>query len=197
MPLPRRLIPFGQIATVTLGLTPAGREARVSDSIRVVQVGDLIEESNEVRPLEELNQVSVNSGLSLDRYRVQPGDLLVSCKGTLGKVGMVGVATEGAVATSNLLIVRPILDINPSSVLAILKSERTQQHFRSRARGSINQVMSFRDLESMEVPDPRHLPKELLEKLLVAHANYMKTTKTAIEARTQLTQRLIDQAVWG
>ena len=197
MPLPNRLIPFGQIASVTLGLTPAGRDALLSDLIRVVQVGDLIEESNEVRPLEELNQVQVNSGLSLHRYRVECGDLLVSCKGTLGKVAMVGGATEGAVATSNLLIVRPSLGVRPSTVLAILKSERAQQHFRSRARGSINQVMSFRDLDSMEIPDPAGLPVELLDELLEAHATYMKATKKALEAKNNLTKRLIEQAVWG
>jgi hypothetical protein len=191
------LVSLTDLADIISGLTPAKREEGTADSIQVIQVGDLIEATDEVRPITALNWATVIPGTSIDRSKVQTGDVLVSCKGTIGRLGLVGPETQDAVATSNLLIARPKEGVKPTTLLAILKSERAQQFFQSRARGGAIQSLSFRDLEALEVPPIEALPQNQLKELLLSHAASVKATGEAVKARGKLTSTLLEQTIWG
>jgi hypothetical protein len=62
----------------------------------VLSVGDL--EDGRVPPRSELSTVSLRPG-SLDRFRVQAGDILVTCRGTVIKVARVPESGASLIAS--------------------------------------------------------------------------------------------------
>lgn len=71
------------------------------------------------------------------QQRLQMGDLLVSIRGTLLKMAIVTEAHEGALATSNLAVLRPKLGkILPEVLQAVLQGESVDTQLRMQASGT-------------------------------------------------------------
>lgn len=94
--------------------------------------------------------------------RVQPGDVLLSIKGTIGVVGLVpeGVPPEGDTAIwtagQSLMILRPKkrAGIDPVTLYEYLTDETVQEFIKSLAGGSVIQNLAMKDLKGFPVPVP-------------------------------------------
>lgn len=100
--------------------------------------------------------------------RVQPGDVLLSIKGTIGVVGLVpeDVPHEGDTAIwtagQSLMILRPKKrgGMDPITLYEYLTDETVQQFIKSLAGGSVIQNLGMKDLKSFPVPVPS---KQIME----------------------------------
>lgn len=190
--------PLGEVASVTLGMTIQKHEGAPGEGVPVIYVGDIDEAAGEVTPMDQLKEGRSARPDALDRFRVRSGDLLVSCKGTIGKVGLVKEATDGAVASSNLVIVRPKEDVvHPATLFAFLTHPSTKQTLQSRARGSAIQSLSTRDLYSMEIPIPSPKIQAQIHKVLQAHLESVQATKLSLQHREAWIQGLLLEAMRG
>lgn len=94
--------------------------------------------------------------------RVQPGDILLSIKGTIGVVGLVpeDVPREGDTAIwtagQSLMILRPKKrgGMDPITLYEYLTDETVQEFIKSLAGGSVIQNLAMKDLKAFPVPVP-------------------------------------------
>lgn len=94
--------------------------------------------------------------------RVQPGDVLLSIKGTIGVVGLVpeDVPPEGDTAIwtagQSLMILRPKKrgGMDPIALYEYLTDETVAEFIKSLAGGSVIQNLGMKDLKSFPVPVP-------------------------------------------
>lgn len=100
--------------------------------------------------------------------RVQPWDVLLSIKGTIGVVGLVpdDVPHEGGTAIwtagQSLMILRPKKrgGMDPITLYEYLTDETVQEFIKSLAGGSVIQNLGMKDLKSFPVPVPS---KQIME----------------------------------
>lgn len=100
--------------------------------------------------------------------RVQPGDVLLSIKGTIGVVGLVpeNVPHEGETAIwtagQSLMILRPKKrgGMDPITLYEYLTDETVQEFIKSLAGGSVIQNLGMKDLKAFPVPVPS---KQIME----------------------------------
>ena len=100
--------------------------------------------------------------------KVQPGDVLLSIKGTIGVVGLVpeDVPREGDMAIwtagQSLMILRPKKrsGMDPITLYEYLTDETVQEFIKSLAGGSVIQNLAMKDLKVFPIPIP---PKQIME----------------------------------
>ena len=100
--------------------------------------------------------------------RVQPGDILLSIKGTIGVVGLVpeDVPREGDTAIwtagQSLMVLRPKKrgGMDPITLYEYLTDETVQEFIKSLAGGSVIQNLAMKDLKAFPVPVPS---KQIME----------------------------------
>jgi hypothetical protein len=100
--------------------------------------------------------------------RVQPGDVLLSIKGTIGVVGLVpeNVPHEGDTAIwtagQSLMILRPKKrgGMDPITLYEYLTDETVNEFIKSLAGGSVIQNLAMKDLKAFPVPVPS---KQIME----------------------------------
>jgi len=188
---------LADMADIFPGATPNRRDEPSNDGIPFIQVGDLREDTASIAPLDSLSRIHLGQGQSFDRYMVRDDDVLMSSKGTLGRLAVVPESYKGAVASSNLLILRPKPGISPHALLGILKSSPVQRYIQSRSRGVSIQTISARDLEELQVPFLDSRASDVLRNLLESHAALIDSLKRAEESRNRLMGLMLDQIIWS
>jgi type I restriction enzyme M protein len=88
--------------------------------------------------------------------RLQPGDILITTSGTVGKIGIVedGREVVGAVAAKSLAVIRSIDGMTPAFLAALLRSPSYREWFTGHARGATIQHLSVRTVRRLQVPVP-------------------------------------------
>jgi len=103
------------------------------------------------------------------KWKLKPGDVLLSKSGTIGKVGIVGNGAVGAVAANGLFVLRPDQDrLDPHFLIGYLESAECRAWLSDKARGVTIQHLSKRTLHELPVPLPpiqmqQRIAKEHLE----------------------------------
>jgi hypothetical protein len=185
---------LSEIATLYPGLSLLRRRARGAGVrlVPVISVGDL--EAEGVAPADRLTRAPLQTGPATERYRVQEGDVLVTARGTLLKVALVGPESAGALASSNLIVVRAGPDVLPAVLLAFLRNPRTQGELLSGSRSSSGALaLTANDLGGLLVPVPPLAEQRRVAELLEAvEANY-RAGRRAAEVRRQVGYELANK----
>jgi restriction endonuclease S subunit len=142
--------------------------------------------------LENSLRLSIENFKTAERYIVFPGDVLIACRGTQLKVGIVPKDAEKILITSNLIAIRLNGDVSPEFLVAYFQSQKGQKALLSRATSSIIQlVLNVSDVQDTEIPVP---PLSLQEKIanisVYANEQYRISLETA-----QLRKNISDQVI--
>jgi hypothetical protein len=171
-----RLAPISNVADVfpgvpTFGRTVVGRGGMRVRSVSVKDIGPngLVAAGVDETPVEHLADV--------ERYVLQPGDVLLSVRGTRLKVAVVPEELAGAVATATLAVIRIRDDaLLPDVLVAYLRSSAGQAQLSSRARSATGQIaLTARDIREVEVP----LPPTDTQRRIAALARELDAYETA------------------
>lgn len=148
-----KYVRLGTVGRVIAGWQPprdgGGPEARrlPAISVRDLRDGHVATDA--------LETVSVDMPGKLDRYLVEPGDLLVACRGTIPKVAIAPPELSGVILTSTLIGVRLDSRLLPEVLFVYLRSTPGQRALLSRVRSGTQQIaLTPRDLAALEVPLP-------------------------------------------
>lgn len=107
--------------------------------------------------------VTVNRGTlrKARNQQLEPGDVILSVKGTIGRVGIVPDTVPGRhedefwSAGQSMMILRSRRDqILPEVLYEYLSSDLMQEHLRNLASGAVIQSFNMQDLKSLAVPVP-------------------------------------------
>ncbi len=113
------------------------------------------------------------------RSRIRPDDVLVSVKGTTGRIGIVPSHFRGNISR-DLARVRPCADVAPHFIYQILQSELAQRRLAIAAVGTTRMELSIAVLKQVCVPLPRTKAEQ------EAIANVLSDADALIASVTQL-----------
>ncbi len=167
-----------------------------AETARVISIRDL--EAGRVAPLGELQALDLRPGPLTERCRTRRDDVLVSCRGTQLKVALVGPETAGAVASSNLIVVRPGPDLLPGVALAFLRNPATQADMLRSTRSSAGVIaLSATDLGRLLVPvPPLDEQRRIVQLIEAVEATYRAGLRCA-ELRRRLGHELAGKMLFG
>lgn len=142
--------------------------------------GVLIHRSN-------LSEVEVPGGSQTDRFKLVPGDVLISARGS---IKVAGVHTEhgGAIAGANLIVVRPGKLLAAPLVLAFLRDSSTRTTLERLSAGTTVQSINVKTVAELRVTIPPAETQHKLSRLVgLADEQYLAARRAA-EIRRELAQ---------
>lgn len=195
---PVTTLPLGDVSTVFAGVGVSREETieRSGEKLPVIGVRDL--QDGVVTSLPLLDTVGFPDPARAATYAVRTGDVLVTGRGTLLKFGLVGDETAGAVASGNVIVVRPRPEAVGGTLYAILSSDVFRPKIELLRRGATSLLsLSPKDLAKLEIDLPPLDEQRRIAALVIdAHIAY-RTALEAANIRRALVRRLIDARLFG
>jgi type I restriction enzyme, S subunit len=159
----------------------------VPDGVLYVKVRDM---RNDVIDVPALQRTSRNIASKYARASLREGDLLLSIRGTYGRVAEVPAALEGGNITQDTarLAVSPLLS---SRFLAVyLRSETAQRYFKNVARGVAVKGVNIGDLRPMPVPVPPIAEQERIADEVDRHLSVIREVAVEVDANLRRARSL-------
>jgi len=137
--------------------------------------------------------IDKNKFNEMRRFQVFPGDLLVSCSGTMGKTAIVPQNCKQGIINQALLKLTPRKDKLITKFLKmVLEADFIQnRHFKDQSGSSIQNVASVRVLKKIKIP----LPSLGIQKQLVAEAEKEEEIITTNKKLIELMERKIEKVL--
>jgi restriction endonuclease S subunit len=201
VPQDRRLITvhrLGDVSEVFAGIGVSREDSlqRPGEKLPVIGVRDL--QDGAVTPCEGLDTVGFPDLKRAETYAVHADDVLLTGRGTLLKFGLVKPETEGAIASGNIIVVRPGAHTTGGVLFAILSSDVFRPKIEVLRRGATTLLsLSPKDLAKLEINLP---PLDEQRRIAALVSDAQTTYRTAIDAaeiRRALVRRLIDARLFG
>lgn len=189
---------LGDVAQVFAGIGVSREETkyRPGEKLPVIGVRDLLD--GDVTPLAQLDTVAFADLRRADTYAVRTDDVLVTGRGTTLKFGLVGDATAGAIASGNVIIIRPGPATVGGALFAILSSEVFRPKIEILRRGATTLLsLSPKDLAKLEIDLPTLDEQRRIAELVSDAQTAYRTAIEAAEIRRTLVRRLIDARLFG
>jgi hypothetical protein len=191
-------IPLGDISTVFTGIGVT-REAfleRPGEKLPVIGVRDL--QDGFVTSREGLDAVGFSDLSRAGTHAVREHDVLVTGRGTLLKFALVGEETAGAIASGNIIVVRPGPKATGGALFAILSSDVFRPRIEMLRRGATTLLsLSPKDLAKLEIDLPPLQEQRRIAALVSEAQAAYRTAIEAAEIRRTLVRRLIDARLFG
>lgn len=127
------------------------------------------------------------------RFEVQPGDVLVSGRGTALKVAVIPETSKKLLPTNNFLVLRPKEELDPYFLKTFLESPLGVHYMTVLQHGTLAPVLNPKDLASIPVPvfplsaqrqisqEIRRVEAERQEAIRVAEENYKQQLEAYYE----------------
>ena len=189
---------LGDVAEVFAGVGVSRREAvqRDREQLPMIGVRDLADDA--VTPVDALDTVGFDKPDCAENYRVQTGDTLLTGRGTAMKFGLVGEETEGAVASSNIIVVRPGGGTIGPALYALLSSEAYRPKIELLRRGSTTLLsLSAKDLKRLELNLPSMDEQHRIAALMLEARDAYRNAIRAAELRRDIARQLLNQRLFG
>ena len=194
----RLAAPLGSVSKVFAGIGVSREDTaqRPGERLRVIGVRDL--QDGGVASIGELDQVGFPDPGRAAGYAVQPDDVLLTGRGTLLKFGLVGPETTGAIASGNIIVVRPGEAALGGALYALLSSDVFRPKIEVLRRGATTLLsLSPKDLAKLEISLPPLDEQHRIAALVRDARDAYRTATEAADIRRVLARRLIDARLFG
>jgi type I restriction enzyme S subunit len=139
--------------------------------------------------------------VALSQYETIPGDVLISCVGTFGKVAIVPPHAEPGIINPRLIRLRGSNSIEPRYLAEVLRSEIVFEQFSSLSRGGTMDVINIGTLNDVWLCVPptveQHYILDFLSAELAKLNGLMREAETAVSLLQERRSALISAAVTG
>lgn len=181
---------------ITYGILKPGPE--IDNGIPYVRVADF---PNERLNITAIRRTSPSIDQEFKRSRLRSGDLLLSIRGTVGRVVLIPPEIEGANITQDSARLTIQSAVNPDFVLWYLRSELAQARMSRAVKGVAVRGINIGDVRALQTPLPhRHEQDEIVRRVetLFASADLLETRYAAARAQVErLTPALLAKAFRG
>ncbi|MEZ8740539.1 N-6 DNA methylase [Photobacterium swingsii] len=134
-------------------------------------------------------KVASKEVVKVEKQKIQAGDVLVSCRGAVGRVALIDDSIEdNVIASQAFAILRQKPHVNNLSSVALyqyLTSEFGQQQLSSLVTGTTAQMLSAKDLSNMDVPV---FSPEKLAELEVVRLNVIEVHQKILDLQKEIEQ---------
>jgi len=136
------------------------------------------------------------------RFQLRPGDLIVSCSGTMGRIAIAPDNLYEGIINQALLRLTPSNKIKSEFLKLWMESPNFQEEIEVRAQGAaIRNMASVKILKELDVPIPNMSEQEeiikLSESMLVRAESLITNYESKLAALTDLKKSLLQKAFTG
>ena len=157
---------------------------------KVIKLSDV--QNGEIN-LEQLTEVTLKRKSKVEMYLVQPGDVVISNRGTSIKIAVVPENEGNILLSHNFLGVRCIDKLNPYFLKAYLESPVGEYLLARQQIGTAILTINPKDLKDILVPElDSNDQKEIAEKFQVMENDYLKRMLELKDEKKQLTLQLYE-----
>lgn len=143
---------------------------------------------------DSIRRIPEERAASLDRFRLQPGDIVLARRGELGRCAVVRDAERGWLCGTGCFLLRPAGDVDPDYLAACLRSPEAREWLDSRSTGSMTmKTISLDVLADLPIALPDPEVQRLVARLVRSAAAHERQLREGMV----MTQRLRDDAIRG
>lgn len=151
--------------------------------------------------LEKIRRTTSEIHHSYSRSTLKQGDLLLTIRGTVGRVAVTPAELDGGNITQDTVRIAVLNSINPRYIYWYLQSQKVQQYFEANKKGVAVQGINVGDVRPMEVPVPpleeQHEIVRLIEAAFARMDRLAKEAKRALELVGRLDEAILAKAFRG
>ena len=135
----------------------------------------------------ELKKVKVKQNNKASKQTLRKGDILLSSRGTVGRVGLVEKDEKNMLASQIFTVIRikPYASITPEFIYQYLVSELGQWQLNNLVSGSAQPVLSPKDLNALQIPS---LPLSEMKKAEKVRTQVIKKHQQLEHIRDEINQ---------
>ena len=172
-------------------------EKEVVSGLPLINIKDIVEDQLNWR---NLLIISLDEIRKPERFCVEPGDVLITCRGTQFKVAVVPGKISRGIITANLIAIRPRPEqLSPVYLAAYLRSKDGERELLARRTSQTAQiVLSLSSVEELRVPLPPLSVQEKIARAIETLDEEYRLNQVAVELdrkiRSQIIMDLLDPA---
>ncbi|MCB1743350.1 MAG: restriction endonuclease subunit S [Gammaproteobacteria bacterium] len=118
------------------------------------------------------------------RSRLQEGDILLSIRGTTGRLAIVPHKLDGANITQDSARIAPKKAVSRDYLYCCLQSPQLQLQIKDHTKGQAVQGINIRDVRDLKIPLPVRAEQEAIASVLFGQADYQANlSRTLVELR--------------
>jgi len=184
------------VRTISYGILKPGPNVEAGiPYVRVVNIRD------DVLALDDLHRTTQEIAAQYDRSTLMPGDVLVSIRGTCGRVVIVPAALRGGNITQDTARLAFVGPVDPEFATVYLRSPWAQNFLKRVARGVAVKGVNIGDIRTMPFPIPpmteqRAIIQRVAE-LTSEVAGARRTARSAVVRSSALRRALLEAAFAG
>ena len=130
----------------------------------------------------------------MQRFKLSPGDLIMSCSGTLGKVALVPEGIPNGIINQALLKLTPTDEVEGSYIKSWFESDLFTQSLRQNSGGAaIQNVAEVRLLKEIEIPLPPLAEQRKIAEILRTWDEATETAEAELKAKQERKRWLMDK----
>jgi hypothetical protein len=184
---------LGDIADVFVGIGVSREDSVEHPGGKLPVIGVRHLQDAGVAPRHELDEVGFLSPARALANAVRVNDVLLTGRGTVLKFGLVGPETEGAIASGNIIVVRPGPEVIGGALFALLSSGTYRPKIEVLRRGATTLLsLSPKDIKNLEVTLPPIDEQRRIAALTVAAEAAYRAALEAAEFRRSLARSITD-----
>lgn len=181
------VVPLEAVAEVISGISYTRRDTSTEPNLYsapLIRVTELAKDGELKSSKLHLNDVIL--GRTAEERRLQPGDLVLSTQGTLGKVGLVREAHSGGVPAHGITTIRVRSQkVQPLYLVRLLQSGPYQQWLAAHASGTTIMNLPVRELRQLLIPLPTPEIQRVIATGTRAGADTTEFLKSIVSGRAQ------------
>lgn len=186
------IIRLSQLAkTIFQGISPS-RNVKTGTSGKKTPVINIKNIANGQINIEDIDTIFIDKRKYIDRYTIHPGDVIITCRGTMLKSAVVPENLDGYLISSNLIAIRLDGTLDPALLCVFLQSPICHKLLLSSARSSTMQIaLTVSDIEKIELP---MIPSEIQKKLsglVKATDQYYRCSIESANLRRHITHQIV------
>lgn len=189
---------LGDLAEVFAGIGVSREDSleRPGEKLPVIGVRHL--QDTGVSPIKELDTVGFASPARALASAVQVDDVLLTGRGTVLKFGLVGPETDGAIASGNIIVVRPGPRAVGGALFALLASNTYRPKIEVLRRGATTLLsLSPKDIKNLEVSLPSLEEQRRIAALAIEAQAAYRAAIEAAEIRRSLARAVLDARLFA
>jgi type I restriction enzyme S subunit len=159
----------------------------VADGVLYVKVRDM---KNDVIDIAALHRTTREIADSYARASLRSGDLLLSIRGTYGRVASVPQTLDGGNITQDTARLDVSRHISSEFVAIYLRSEVAQRYFKAVARGVAVKGVNIGDIRPMAVPVPPAAEQERIVAEVALRLSIIQEVEAEVDANIRRAQSL-------